>query len=101
MPERGEGLGFPAVCLLLAIFLVGVGFGQAEQRRDHLSARASDACLAATTSEQLQCHVEEYREATLAIIWPYLVGGALTAAFGMLYLGTRRRTRAGTVRQKE
>lgn len=91
MADRGEGLGFPVICLLLTFVLVSVGFWRVEVRREHISDRAADACLSVTNAEHLECYVTEFRKSSLTVIWPYLAAGALSAAFGLLYLGTRRR----------
>jgi hypothetical protein len=97
MHDRGEGLGLPVVCLLLAFVLVSVGFWQVEGRRERISDRAADACLSAATSEHQDCYVTEFRKSSLTVIWPYLLGGALSAAFGAvyLYLGARQRGGGG------
>ena len=106
MRHRGEGLGFPVICLLLTFVLMSVGFWRVEGRREDISERASDACLAAANAEHLECYVSEFRKSSLSVMWPYLLGGALSASLGALYLyvGTRRRgDRAGSglPREKE
>jgi hypothetical protein len=90
MARVEEGYGFAVVCFLIAVGLLSVGVRQADASRIHTAERARDACLSAAEWEYLDCYQSEFRKSTLDVLWPYLLGAAVSTTFAAAYLATRR-----------